>query len=376
MNTKVNLLEKAKECFLKNDIGMEKAMINRARSEGCPECLLRIREQTFHHMLFPFENYDYSISDYFNDLNNISQVMDKNTDFREEIKNALNTLVNIKLLFIRYIGLHYYSDIARISGGSSLIGYIDNLQEYLKKNYDDIIIKDKYNIKTYLPEVDFNKFTIDVLKVRAYCLNLLLSYTGVQNIAKIGEKYNLEFTSYDTANIRKENEYAEWSIVEPRLYYLNKEAYFDVYLQEYNSVVNQISKYGVFDSPQELRKEIRNITKHKRIHKSDKEFFKYARRFEKDDYSRDSILTMSAFMMPWMGKMGGYVGTFKLNTPFARKILFGVCDMISIWRSWNLETVRLIMFMLCCTPVGIGIYLLLSLSILFKLYLPGLTVRK
>jgi len=74
--------------------------------------------------------------------------------------------------------------------------------------------------------------------------------------------------------------------------------------------------------------------------------------------------------------MGGYVGTFKLNTPFARKILFGVCDMISIWRSWNLETVRLVMFMLCCTPVGIGIYLLLSLSILFKLYLPGLTVRK
>ena len=143
MNTKVNLLNKAKESFLKNDTGMEKSMLNRARTEGCPECLLKIREHTLHHMIFPFEEYGYSIESYFNELYKASQTINKSPDYKEEAKAALETLLNIKLLFVRYIGLHYYSDIAKIDGGSSLIGYLDRLQEYLKKNYNDIAINDK-----------------------------------------------------------------------------------------------------------------------------------------------------------------------------------------------------------------------------------------
>lgn len=380
VGVQMSLLDKAKESFFRNDRGMECSLIERAQDEGYPAGLLRIRKNTLHHMVFPFDNIsmgiDYSIEEYFSDLKAAVKLMEKGSEYEEEAIKALNTLVNIKRLFVRTIGLQYFSDVAKIDGGSLLIRQLDVLQDYIKENYEDIATNDVYKIKMFLPAADFNKFKTDLLKVRAYCLNLLLSYTELQGIRKIGEKYNVEFTQFDRATVSKSNDYATWAVIEPRLYYLEKEAYYDVYLSEFNSLCSEINRFEKFDSPKELRQEIKDIVNHRRRDKSDKEFFKYAVRFEKDDVSRMSLLNMNSYIFPWVKQSPGYVGGFELNQAFARKRVFGVCAMISAWRDWNLETVRAFTLLLCCTIVGFGIYLLLAICIKLRLYLPGLIVRE
>ena len=389
----LSVLDTAKQKYINGEEKLAQAFYEKAIDEGIPNDIVAMRKITREYLLFPLDFVD--ASEYFNLLFNLKK-LSQNTDFKNEYIQALNSLLNIKKLFLREISLYYFSEIAVCYGNSLIVKHIYELFEYLQQHINDIAENDCYEIRYNIQNADMKKLKIDLLKIKAFCLNILLSYTAAQDSAYTGTTYHAhtyDYGWYSSTSISSTNNYATWAIIKPRLNMIGLEAYYDEYLAEYELTVKEINKYVSFNSPKELRQEITKLVEYKRSKDtSDKEFYKTAKRLEKEDFSRQSFVKTGFSLMKFnpivfifrplykkmYKKMYGMdeVGSFELDTYFTRKKICGVCDMISCGSHWSIETVRMCMELAGCVGIGVVAYIVLAVAMKFGFYLPSITVEK
>jgi phage shock protein PspC (stress-responsive transcriptional regulator) len=146
-------------------------------------------------------------------------------------------------------------------------------------------------------------------------------------------------------------------------------AYYDELLREYKANLAQL--HG-FDSPKVLREEVKKLVNlDDKSDESAKRYIKYAKMFEKEDSSRDSFLKTLIKLNPFARPFKKFyqatfgidsVGTFELDEYFPRKMLKGVCAMLSASKGWGIETVRWITVFLGCFGIGVIGYIVLALG--------------
>lgn len=375
------LLDTAKQKYINGEEKLAQAFYERAIDEGVPNDIVVMRKITREYLIFPLDFADGD--EYFSLLFKVKELSHSN-DFKEEYRKALQSLLNIKKMFLREISIYYFSELAVCYGNSLIVKHIHELFLYLDNHIDDIIKNDCYEIKYNIPNADLNKLKIDLLKIKAFCLNILLSYSAAQDSAYIGTTYHAhtyDYGWYSSTDISSTDDYAKWAVIKPRLNMIGLDAYYDEYLAAYKAVVKEVNQYTSFDSPKELQKEIIKLVQYKKSKDvTDKDFYKIAKRIEKSDSSRNSFVkTMAKFnYVYWLtgGKAFKFdqVGSFELDTYFTRKKIWGVCDMISCGSHWSLDTVRWLtlgLFMF-----GAPIYLILGIAMKFGFYLPNITVEK
>lgn len=389
----LSLLETAKQKYINGEDKLAQAFYERAVNEGVPNDIVVMRKITREYLLFPLDFID--ASEYFNLLFKLKD-LSKNNDYKDEYIKATNSLLNLKKLFLRELSIYYFSELAVCYGNSLIVKHIYELFNYLHNHMDDIIENDCYEIKYNNPNADMKKLKIDLLKIKAFCLNILLSYSAAQDSAYTGTTYHAytyDYGWYSSTSISSTDNYANWAVIKPRLNMIGLDAYYDEYLAEYKETIKEINKYTSFDSPKELRKEITKLVEYKKSKdKSDKDFYKIAKRLEKEDVSRQSLVKMSFDLMklnpivllfkPLYEKIYkktygmGEVGSFELDTYFTRKKLCGVCDMISCGSHWSIESVRMCMELAGCVGIGVVVYVILAIAMKFGFYLPSITVEK
>lgn len=380
----LSLLETAKQKYINGEEKLAQAFYERAISEGIPNDIVVMRKITREYLLFPLDFID--ASEYFNLLFKLKD-LSKNNAYKDEYIKALNSLLNIKKMFLREISIYYFSELAVCYGNSLIVKHIHELFTYLHKNMNDIVDNDCYEIKYNIPNTDIKKLKIDLLKVKAFCLNILLSYSAAQDSAYTGTTYHAytyDYGWYSSTSVSSTDNYANWAVIKPRLNMIGLDAYYDEYLAEYQVTVGEINKYVVFNSPKELRKEIVDLgVKRGRKGSSELDFYKLSKRLAKDDISRESFLSIAYKFnyLYWLSKpfntkiyRKGDIGSFELDTYFTRKKIFGVCDMISCGTHWHIDTVRWLMLGLIM--FGGPIYLVLGIAMKFGFYLPNITIEK
>ncbi len=380
----LSLLETAKQKRINGEHKLAQAFYERAINEGVPSDIVTLRKITSDYILFPL---DFTDADNYFDLLFKLKHLSNNNDYKEEYIKAINSLLNIKTLFLREISLYYFSELAICYGNSLIVKNIYELFVYIHKNIDDIVDKDCYEIKVNIPNANMKQFKIDLLKIKAFCLNILLSYTAAQDSQYTGTTYHAhtyDYGWYSSTSISSTDDYATWAIIKPRLNMIGLDAYYNEYLEEYKATVNEINKYITFNSPKELRNEIvaLGIKKGKKG-SSESNFYILAKRFSEHDISRMSFLSVAEKFnyLYWLSKpfkkriyKKSDVGSFELKTYFTRKKIWGVCDMISCGSHWHIDTVRWLMvgfFMF-----GVPIYLILGLAMSLGFYLPNITIEK
>ncbi len=387
----LSLLETAKQKYINGEEKLAQAFYERAINEGVPNDIVVMRKITREYLLFPLDFID--ASEYFNLLFKLKD-LSKSNDYKDEYIKALHSLLNIKKLFLRELSIYYFSELAVCYGNSLIVKHTFELFAYLHKHMDAIIENDCYEIRYNIPNADMQKLKIDLLKIKAFCLNILLSYSAAQDSAYTGTTYHAytyDYGWYSSTSVSSTDNYANWAVIKPRLNMIGLDAYYDEYLTEYQATVEEINKYTSFDSPKELRKEITKFVEYKKSKDiSDKDFYKIAKRLEKEDVSRQSFVKTAfsfakfnpfIFMFkPFYEKLYKLsfgmdeVGSFELDTYFTRKKIWGVCDMISCGSHWSIETVRWLMLGLIM--FGGPIYLILGIAMKFGFYLPSITVEK
>ena len=149
-----------------------------------------------------------------------------------------------------------------------------------------------YDIKRYCSGVDMSKFARELNIIEAYCMNLLLSYTAVQDQAYLGKTYSahtIDYGYYAETTINSRDRYLNWAVLKPRVFVIGGDAYYNDFLRDYQLKLQELSG---FDSPKKLREELNVLVKHKYSKNgSNKEFFEYAKHFEKEDSSRSSYFS-------------------------------------------------------------------------------------
>lgn len=376
------LLELAKKKFVEGDYSTSGSYYGRARDEAIPDPIVDIHIITCGYMFIQMEHYSPIL--YFQCLEKIKDLANNDVNLQEEYRKALNSLLRFKTLFLRDIALNYFSEIAVTSWSSNYAKSINDLLLYLKLNLDNIIDNDIYCIRKYYPSCDLKKLKTDFLKVIAYCLNLMLMYTGVKSSCYTGKEYHgvtYDFGSYAYTDISSRDTYSTSATVLPRLHILSLEAYYDDYLTMFKEITQEINQVEKFSSPEELKAEITALVKRKNAKDEEtKIFYKYSKKQEKDDPERSSYFKMTAFLnitaLPMLTLLFGMdqVGTFNINVPFTRKKWLGVCNMLSWAYDWSIETTRFIMF-LTLGLAGVG-YLGLALLMKIGFYIPKITVKK
>ncbi len=380
----LSLLETAKQKYINGEEKLAQAFYERAINEGVPNDVVVMRKITREYLLFPLDFID--ASEYFNLLFKLKD-LSKNNNYKDEYIKALNSLLNIKKLFLRELSIYYFSELAVCYGNSLIVKHIHELFTYLHKNMNDIVDNDCYEIKYNIPNADMKKLKINLLKIKAFCLNILLSYSAAQDSAYTGTTYHAytyDYGWYSSTSVSSTDNYANWAVMKPRLNMIGLDAYYDEYLAEYQETVGKINKYVAFNSPKELRNEIVDLgVKRGRKGSSELDFYKLSKRLAKDDISRESFLSIAYKFnyLYWLSKpfntklyKKSDIGSFELDTYFTRKKIFGVCDMISCGTHWHIDTVRWLMLGLIM--FGGPIYLVLGIAMKFGFYLPNITIEK
>jgi len=387
----IMILEAAKQKLLNGDDRLAQAFYERAIEEGIPRDIVIMRKITKEYLLFPL---DYvSPQEYFELLFKLKELAKTNNTYCGEYIKALNSLINIKKLFLRELSMYYFSELAVCYRDSLIVKHIYELSVYINKNMQEIVVGDCYELRYNISGVNMKQLGIDLLKIKAFCLNILLSYTAAQDSVYTGKTYHAhtyDYGWYSSTNVTSTDNYYNWAVIKPRLNLIGFDAYYDVCLSQFDMTVSQVRKHVSFDCPKELQKEISNLVDYKKSKDpSDNEFYRLAEKNEKEDYSRQSFVkTLMKFnYMYWISKSlfkksykKSYgmdeVGSFELDTYFTRKKIWGVCDMISCGSHWSIETVRWCMAVAGCMGIGLVAYLILGIAMKFGVYLPSITIEK
>lgn len=393
MNSSVTMLDTAKKKFLDGEESLCAAYYARAREEGVPGCLVELHEMTRGYLVYPLDYY--SGSRYFEALLELKLLAERDNSYIEEYRRALGSLNNILKLFLREVSLYYFSQLAVCYNNSLIVTRIHELLAYLCSNLDNIAVNDCYGLGTYLGIANLSVLRTDLLKVKAYCLRILLTYTAAQGSAYTGTTYNAYTFSYgcfSDTTVTSHDNYTTWAVIKPRLNMIGAEAYYDDYLALLNQTEAEIKRYTNFDGAKELRECLTTLVDRKKPKTQDeKEFDLYAKLFEKSDPHQQSLFKMlndfsnkfNPFYRFTAAKSNkkltgmGEIGSFELDTYFTRKKLFGVCDMISCATHISIETVRFLTLILSILGgIGVIAYVALIFAMKTGFYLPGITVVK
>lgn len=385
MSVSLAVLDAAKEKLLHGDFSLATSYYQRARSEGIPADIVNLRYLTKNYLVYPIE-YENSC-EYFDALARLYKIAEHNEDFAQEYKLALNSLLNLKQLFMRALSLFYFSDIEVCFRGSVVVHQVAGLLSYIRTHKGEILGKDIYGIKKYCPYADLFKFARELNIIEAYSMNLLLSYTAVQDQEYLGKKYSaltVDYGYFAVTDVYSRDCYRNWAVLKPRFFVIGGEAYYDDLLRDYHSKLQELKG---FNSPKELRRELTELIRHKYSKDgSNAEFFAYAKHFEKDNTSRSSIFgtlnKITNIVNPFnrLNIMSAVldkrkVCSFELDNYFTRKMIFGVCDMLSAGQGWSLDTVRWGMAIAGCFVVGLFAYAALAVGMRLGLYW-GVTIAK
>ena len=369
------VLSYAKLKILEGDFNMATSYYNRARSEGVANCAVDLRYLTKEYLVYPLE-YEGAIN-YFELLKQLKNLAETNDAYMKEYQIAINSLYDIRRLFLRALALFYFSDVLVSSADSVVLREIAEIQRYIKVSKDDILEKDIYELNKFIPKYNRKKFARELNIIEAYCMNILLSYTAEQHSIYQGKRYSaltVDYGYFYSTTIRESDKYYNFANIKPRMFLLGYEAY---YYELRNVYENKLKEIGGFDSPKELKKELTRYVQHKdKKDVSAKEFLKYMKHFEKEDGSRVSFFgEMRAFskkinpllrLDSFTDKMiENNVGSFELNEYFPQKKIAGVCSMLAAGQGWNVTTVRAVMVM-AAAFAGIGVLAYLALAIVKK----------
>lgn len=367
------VLSYAKSKILEGDFNMATSYYYRARSEGVANCVVDLRYLTKEYLVYPIE-YE-GASNYFELLKQLKTLSETNDTYIEEYQIAINSLYDIRRLFLRALALFYFSDILVSSADSVVLREIAEIQRYINANKSDILAKDIYELNRFIPKFNKKKFARDLNIIEAYCMNILLSYTAEQHSIYQGKRYSaltVDYGYFYSTTIRESDRYYHFANIKPRMFLLGYDAY---YYELRNVYINKLKEIGGFDSPKELKKELTHYVQHKdKRDVSAKEFLKYMKHFEKEDGHRDSyfgtmrdiakkinpLLRLDTFT----DKMTeNNVGSFELNEYFPQKKIGGVCSMLAAGQGWNVTTVRAIMVMATAfAGLGAVIYLVMGFA--------------
>ena len=374
-------LEIAKEKLLKGDYDLASSYYARARSEGIANAVVDLRFLTKNYLVYPLEYEQASV--YFELIKKVHALASNNEEYVQEYVLALESLLDIKRLFLRSLSLFYFSDIAVCASDSVVVREVAEIQRYIKVNKEDILDNDVYEIRKYFPKYNPKKFARDLNIIEAFCMNILLSYTAEQHSVYSGKRYDattIDYGYFISTKVTAHDEYYNYANIKPRMYLLGYEAYYEDLLEVYKEKLKEI---GNFDSPSVLKKSLTALINHKdKGDRSAKDFIKYAKLFAKNDYSRDSFFGTLAKLTPF-AKLNpiyhivnkNYIGSFELDEYFPRKKFLGVCSMLSAGQGWQIDTTRFIMLFACCMIVGVFAYFALAIAMRMGFYF-GVNVEK
>lgn len=319
-------------------------------------------------ILFDDENRDIEL--FRKQLNKIAA---NNAEYQEEYQLALNSLLDIRRLFLRALSLFYFSDILVSSSDSVVLHQIAEIQRYIKVNKKEILDDDIYGFEKLVPKYNKNKFANDLNVIEAYCMNILLSYTAEQHSVYQGKRYNaltVDYGYFYSTTITQSDRYYNYANIKPRMFLLGYNVYYFELLNVYKEKLNELRG---FDCPKELRKELKYYVNHKdKRGVSAKEFLRYAKWFEKQDDSRNSsYISINKFaktvnpllrLNPTDKILENNVGSFELDEIFPQKKFLGVCSMLAAGKGWKVDTVRYVMAIACCFVMGAFVYFGLALA--------------
>lgn len=378
-------LDLAKQKMLEGNFDLASEYYRRAKDEGIAECVVNLRYLTKNYLVYPLE-YE-NAENYFELIKQLHKLQSENSEYRDEYVTALNSLLDIRRLFLRSLALFYYSDILVSQEQSVILWEIAKLCNYIRQNKNDIIEKDIYKISEFCRNYNKNKFINDLNIVEVYCLNILLSYTAVQHSVYQGKRYNaltVDYGYFYSTTVKETNRYYNYANIKPRLFLIGCSAYYYDFLNTYKEKTSEIKH---FNSPKELQKELSYYVEYKdNKDVSAKEFIRYAKHFEKQNGSKSSLfgtLNKIATVINPMLKLNpvnkynkNNVGSFELDEYFPQKKIFGVCSMLSCAKGFKVDTVRYLMLVSACI-YGLGgiVYIILAIAKKYGFYF-GVHIEK
>ena len=369
----VSLLDYAKAKLLEGDLSMATAYYTRAIDEGIAPCVVNLRYLTKEYLVYPIEYED--STRYFELLKELRELARVNPEYINEYRLAVNSLIDIRRLFLRSLSLFYYSDILVSSRDSVVLKEIFEFLFYLKGNKEILTSEEVYGFHQYVPNYNEKKFENDLNMLEVYCLNIALSYTAQQHSLYQGKRYSattIDYGYFYSTTVTEYDSYYKCANLKPRLFLMGAQAYYYDWLNEYESKRKAL---GDFNSPKELRKELTHYVRREKVKDdSDKDFVKYAKQFEKNDISRDSWFKMqNEFgeninpLLKLMNKTKlvkkttgalyeNNVGSFEIKDVFTQKKFLGVCSMLAAGKGWKVDTVRFVTVLSSLLVVGLLVY--------------------
>lgn len=390
-----DLINDAVKQLMRHETASAEALFKRAVELGAPACLTQLKLATMNYMLLPMSSPNMSlvsltsggIERYFKNLIYFHNLVRTNDMFQVEYKEALKSLINIKELFFRSAGIDYSTEILKSNTGI-FVEEVYTLFNMIHGMYESFVTNDILEIKRYLPDTDMKEFGLDMLEVKAFCLNLLLTYTTVEHTSFSSNGYTATTIidePFATTTIRENINMHTSGTVCPRLHIIRgQQARYREYKIIYDETVAEINRYRNFDSPKELRNGIWDKLQHKVTAKTDKEYFKFIKKFEKDikrwEFSIGLLFTAPILYIKMLRKILpvkiNEVCSFEFDTIFNRKMIFGVCNMLANGKHWDLDIVRY-WFCILSLFMGLGavVYVLLAVAMHFGKY-PTVYVEK
>ena len=391
-------LSSAVNKLLNHEESLAASLFNRAIELGAPRCLVDLKAMTMNYMVLPlsinlcdFSKYGYYISagaeNYFKNLINLRNIAQNDSLFQNDYVEALKSLINIKELFFRAAGIDYHTEILKSTTGT-FVEEIFTLYNIIQQIYDDVISKDALRIRYYVPNFNMRDLAFDLLEVKAFCLNLLLSYTSVEHTSFQSHGYTATTVidaPFAETTVRENTSMHTDASICPRLHLIRgQKARYTEYKAIYDKTVADINRDRNFKCPTELRNGIGNMVMHKVTPKTGKNYFRFIKPYEKrvrqfdssfsflDIFALGLLLYMALFSFISPIKINT-VCSFELDVIFTRKFLLGVCNMIANGKHLKISVVRY--FFVLFAPLGVVVYLVLALAMKSERY-PTVFVEK
>lgn len=155
---------------------------------------------------------------------------------------------------------------------------------------------------------------------------------------------------------------------------------YSAYYNDLHKIYKEkLKEIGNFNSPEELKKELKFYAEHKdKTDKSAKEFLQYAKHFERIDNSRQSwfgtlkkissTINPMLKLNPFNSVLKNNIGSFELDDYFPQKKIWGVCSMLAAAKGWKVDTVRFAMCASMFLMVGGFVYIALAVAMKFGFY--------
>ena len=377
------ILNTAKQHIIAADSNLSTTAYLRAINLSLPSSAIEIHQVTKGYMHLAMA--EFSPISYFEALKRLKLEADENEQCRAEYQVALETLINIKDLFLRDVAVNYFSEVSTCSWGSNYGKSLDELYLYLDKYIDPIIENDTYGFGTYKPEFQLANLRRDLKTVEAYALNLLLMYVTHKTTQYEGKTYYENKYITDEFTYTQSGSYDNYShnaTARPRLCQLFKGECYPDYLRAFNDLKRELGIYP----ENELKTEVGRLVDYSNAkNETEREYFQYAKKLAKEDPGRRSFFNTFGGINPFYFMVkpilkvclgAEAVGSFELDQPFTRKRLLGVCNMLAWANDLSVEMVRTIMFLAGCCGIGVFAYLGLYVAAKMNFYLPNFSVDK